>query len=90
MFVVSSQEFAEVHPKNWNFPKAHLGDHGYDDIEDKGVAANFNTKPWEKRHGPAKTNYGGSCNFKDYARQVCILHLFTPFSDYVLHLALEP
>lgn len=45
--------------------------HTYDDIEDKGVSRNFNTKPNEKAHGPLKDSYQLQTNFKEVAGQVC-------------------
>ncbi|KAF8136888.1 hypothetical protein K438DRAFT_2120589 [Mycena galopus ATCC 62051] len=38
--------------KNWDFPKAHLHQHLFDDIERKGVTKNFTTKIDESMHGP--------------------------------------
>ena len=43
--------------KNWNFPKIHMIEHAFDDIEAKGATRNYNTKPNEKLHGPLKKAY---------------------------------
>jgi hypothetical protein len=58
---------------SWNFPKAHLLIHLFDDIEAKGVTANITTKHNEKMHRPLKTAYQWHTNFKDVADQVCLL-----------------
>ena len=36
--------------KSWNFPKAHTHYQVFDDIKNKGVTQNYNTKPNEKAH----------------------------------------
>ncbi|KAK0499398.1 hypothetical protein EDD18DRAFT_1102761 [Armillaria luteobubalina] len=43
--------------KKWNFPKVHSHKHMADDILEKGVMLNYNTKPNEKMHGPLKDAY---------------------------------
>ncbi|KAK0485582.1 hypothetical protein EDD18DRAFT_1360746 [Armillaria luteobubalina] len=43
--------------KLWNFPKVHSHQHMVDDILQKGVMLNYNTKPNEKMHGPLKDAY---------------------------------
>ncbi|KAK0437439.1 uncharacterized protein EV420DRAFT_1669760 [Desarmillaria tabescens] len=43
--------------KSWNFPKVHSHQHVVDDILQKGVTLNYNTKPNEKMHGPLKDAY---------------------------------
>jgi len=63
--------------ENWNFPKAHLHEHLFDDIESKGVTANTSTKPNEKMHGPLKKWYQLHTNFKDVAKQVCFSFAIT-------------
>ncbi|TEB31163.1 hypothetical protein FA13DRAFT_1629677, partial [Coprinellus micaceus] len=64
-FEAVRQDYVEVHPeKKWDFPKAHSHAHVFDDIEDKGVTLNYNTKGFEKMHGDAKTYYNRS-NFRD-------------------------
>ena len=55
--------------KNWNFPKMHTHVHGFDDIQNKGVTRNYNTKTSEKLHGPLKLAYHRT-NFKNVADQV--------------------
>lgn len=58
--------------KDWDFIKAHLPKHVFDDIMGKGVTRNYNTKPNEKLHGPLKNAYRDQTNFKDVAPQVFI------------------
>jgi hypothetical protein len=58
--------------KNWNFPKAHTHHHVFDDIKNKGVTRNFNTKPDEKAHRLLKAFYLFRTNFKDIAPQVFV------------------
>ena len=58
--------------KNWNFPKIHSHQHGTDDIEAKGVTANYNTKPYEKMHGSSKKTYLRCTNKRNVAPQVMI------------------
>ncbi|KAK0184967.1 hypothetical protein F5146DRAFT_1125354 [Armillaria mellea] len=55
--------------KSWNFPKVHSHQHMVDDILQKGVTLNYNTKPNEKMHGPLKDAYQLHTNFKDVAEQ---------------------
>lgn len=43
------------------------------DILEKGVTLNYNTKPNEKMHGPLKDAYQMRTNFKDVAEQVFII-----------------
>ncbi|KZP04009.1 hypothetical protein FIBSPDRAFT_904596 [Athelia psychrophila] len=56
--------------KDWDFIKAHLPKHVFDDIMGKGVTRNYNTKPNEKLHGPLKNAYRDQTNFKDVAPQI--------------------
>ncbi|EPS99113.1 hypothetical protein FOMPIDRAFT_12620, partial [Fomitopsis schrenkii] len=56
--------------KNWNFPKIHSHQHGPEDIEAKGITANFNTKPYEKMHGSFKKTYLRCCNKRNVAPQI--------------------
>jgi hypothetical protein len=61
--------------KNWDAaPKVHMHKHLFDDIQNKGVTRNFNTKPNEKAHGLLKTFYKLNTNFKDVASQVMCLY----------------
>ncbi|KAG6824695.1 hypothetical protein H0H92_006110 [Tricholoma furcatifolium] len=55
--------------KSWNFVKLHLRQHLFDDIRNKGVSRNYNTKINEKMHGPVKTTYLRRTNFKNYDKQ---------------------
>jgi len=54
----------------WNFPKMHLIQHLFDDIEAKGVTRNYTSKTFEKMHGPLGEAYERVTNFKDVGRQV--------------------
>ncbi|EPS96046.1 hypothetical protein FOMPIDRAFT_1131204 [Fomitopsis schrenkii] len=56
--------------KNWNFPKIHSHQHGPEDIEAKGITANFNTKPYEKMHGAFKKTYLRCTNKRNVAPQI--------------------
>ncbi|KAH9892021.1 hypothetical protein C8Q73DRAFT_650423, partial [Cubamyces lactineus] len=65
------QKYSEKFPdKNWNFPKAHTHQHLLDDIVEKGVSKNFNTKPFEKMHGVIKGIYQDQTNFKNVEAQI--------------------
>ncbi|KAG1903935.1 uncharacterized protein F5891DRAFT_946142, partial [Suillus fuscotomentosus] len=55
---------------DWNFPKTHLWKHAQRDIESKGVARNYSTRPNEKLHGPLKAAYLNQSNGKDVAKQI--------------------
>ncbi|KAJ3548840.1 hypothetical protein NM688_g5244 [Phlebia brevispora] len=72
--------FEERFPdKKWVFPKLHWQHHSYDDIWDKGVTRNYNTKPYENQHGEIKDTYEQRTNFKDYAQQITRInhHFYT-------------
>lgn len=56
--------------KNWNFPKMHLNTHVFEDIMQKGVTRNYNTKPNESMHRSLKDNYHTRTNFKNVVDQV--------------------
>ncbi|KAJ7824630.1 hypothetical protein B0H14DRAFT_3728340 [Mycena olivaceomarginata] len=56
--------------KNWNFPKAHLHQHLFDDIERKGVTRNYNTKISEPMHQPLRDAYHNQTNFKNVQPQI--------------------
>ncbi|KAK0464022.1 hypothetical protein IW261DRAFT_1575532 [Armillaria novae-zelandiae] len=60
----------ETKTKNWNFPKAHLHQHLFDDIEAKGVTLNYNTKPNKSMHGSFKESYQRRMNFKNIDKQI--------------------
>ena len=60
--------------KNWNFLKAHMHNHVFDDIKNKGATWSFNTRPNEKAHRLLKAFYLFHTNFKDVAPQV-LIHL---------------
>ncbi len=59
--------------KSWNFLKIHSHQHMVNDILEKGVMLNYNTKLNEKMHGPLKDSYQMQTNFKDVAEQVFII-----------------
>ncbi|CAA7269458.1 unnamed protein product [Cyclocybe aegerita] len=40
--------------KNWNVPKGHTHQHAFNDIENKGVTQNYNTKLGKKKNAPLK------------------------------------
>jgi len=63
-------DIQEYEKGGWNFPKMHLIQHLFDDIEAKGVTRNFTTKTFEKMHGPLGDSYVSVTNFKDVAGQV--------------------
>ena len=66
--------YAESYPeKSWNFPKAHTHQHLFDDIQNKGVTRNYNTKPNESAHRPLKKFYMHHTNFKNVDPQVRII-----------------
>ena len=54
----------------WNFPKMHLIQHLFDDIEAKGVTRNYSSKPFEKMHGALGQSYERLTNFKNVGGQV--------------------
>ncbi|KAI5899758.1 uncharacterized protein SCHCODRAFT_02682721 [Schizophyllum commune H4-8] len=56
--------------KTWNFPKIHQHAHVFDDIEAKGAARNFGTKPFEKMHGRLRKIYKNQTNFKNFEEQI--------------------
>ncbi|KAJ6467793.1 hypothetical protein C8R45DRAFT_1055381 [Mycena sanguinolenta] len=61
--------------KNWEFPKAHLHVHAFDDIVRKGVSKNFGTKIDESMHGSVRAAYLRQTNFKNVQPQIlCSLH----------------
>ncbi|KAF8166643.1 hypothetical protein K438DRAFT_2065546 [Mycena galopus ATCC 62051] len=65
----------EFEDKNWDFPKAHLHQHLFDDIECKGITKNFTTKISESVHGPVRAAYLRQTNFKNVQPQIlCSLH----------------
>ena len=73
------QDYEPMNPdKSWNFPKAHTHSHVFDDIKNKGVTRNYNTKPDEKAHRSLKAFYLFHTNFKDIAPQVFkFIHLWS-------------
>jgi hypothetical protein len=60
----------EYEPGAWNFPKMHLAQHLFDDIEEKGVTRNYTSKTFKKMHGAIKESYKQRTNFKDVGGQV--------------------
>ncbi|KAJ6468344.1 hypothetical protein C8R45DRAFT_1055287 [Mycena sanguinolenta] len=59
----------EFKDKNWEFPKAHLHAHAFDDIVRKGVSKNFGTKIDESMHGSVWAAYLRQTNFKNVQPQ---------------------
>ena len=59
----------------WNFPKMHLIQHLFEDIEAKGATHNYSSKPFEKMHGSLGVAYTRLTNFKDVGSQVGNNHL---------------
>lgn len=55
---------------SWNFPKMHLIQHLFNNIEVKGVTRNYMTKTFEKMHGPLGDTYKWVTNFKNVDSQV--------------------
>lgn len=56
--------------KSWDFIKAHLHAHMFDDIQAKGALRGMNTKSSEQLHGPLRKIYLRQTNFKDVGSQV--------------------
>ncbi|KAG6370447.1 hypothetical protein JVT61DRAFT_12066 [Boletus reticuloceps] len=55
---------------DWDFPKAHLWKHVIQDIQAKGVARNYSTRPNKKMHGTLKDAYADRSNGKDIEKQI--------------------
>ncbi|KAG2140569.1 hypothetical protein DEU56DRAFT_870910 [Suillus clintonianus] len=68
-YAATTSSIADI-KTDWNFPKSHLWKHMRRDIELKGVARNYSTRPNEKLHGPLKTAYLSRSNGKDVAKQI--------------------
>jgi vacuolar-type H+-ATPase subunit I/STV1 len=81
---IHEEESEDPPTKTWNFPKKHLRQHLFSNIEDKGVSRNSSTKPNERMHGPVKNSYLHRSNFKNYGDQVCccIIHMQAEHPDY--------
>jgi hypothetical protein len=76
VLMLDTQAYNAIHPdKHFDFPKAHSHAHLFDDIEEKGVTMNFNTKFSEKMHAILKIFYLRLSNFKDVESQVRFYHL---------------
>ena len=71
-------DYQSYREENWNFPKMHLIQHLFDDIEAKGVTRNYSSKPFEKMHGPLGEAYRRVTNFKNVGSQVSSYHLTCP------------
>ncbi|KAK0209701.1 hypothetical protein IW262DRAFT_1468686 [Armillaria fumosa] len=69
--------------KSWNFPKVHSHKHMVDDILEKGVMLNYNTKLNEKMHGPLKDAYQMRTNFKDVADQILWIDLWCNAASFI-------
>lgn len=82
IIIYYGQKYQKEYPKGWNFPKAHTHIHMFDDIRNKGVTRNFNTKPNESAHRPLKKFYLQHTNFKNFDPQVSqIIWLTLSHSD---------
>ncbi|KAF8547605.1 hypothetical protein OG21DRAFT_1424477, partial [Imleria badia] len=66
----SAGELSEHLKTDWNFPKIHLWKHIVWNIQMKGAACNYSTRPNEKMHGALKNAYQDHSNGKDVAIQV--------------------
>ncbi|KIJ59110.1 hypothetical protein HYDPIDRAFT_177922 [Hydnomerulius pinastri MD-312] len=55
---------------DWDFPKVHLWKHLEHDIQNKGAAWNYSTRPNEKLHGPLKSAYQDRSNGRDFTGQI--------------------
>jgi hypothetical protein len=60
IFKTVFQVCATTYGKNFDFPKMHQLVHLFDDVQNKGVTANFSTKPGEKIHGMLRYAYNHS------------------------------
>lgn len=67
MTVLNWQEYLRISKseKDWNFPKIHTQVHLFDDIVNKGVSVNFNTKFNGNMHGYVKNIFYDLTNYKD-------------------------
>ncbi|KAF9231165.1 hypothetical protein BU15DRAFT_90973 [Melanogaster broomeanus] len=54
---------------DWDFPKVHLWKHVVRDIQSKGAARNYSTRPNEGMHGPLHEAYQRRSNGRDVASQ---------------------
>jgi len=63
--------------KLWKFPKFHMLSHAFSGIREKGVMANYNTKPNEHEHGDMRITFEKG-NWKDIAAQVCPAYILHP------------
>jgi hypothetical protein len=70
--------------KHWNFPKMYLNIHVFEDIVQKGVTRNYNTKPNESMHRALKDNYHTRTNFKNVVDQVGVDHHNSGYTNVLL------
>ena len=71
LLMFHGQPLLEFFPdKDWEFIKAHSHSHGPDNIAGKGVTKNYNTKPFENRHGLLRKLYLQMTNFRNATLQV--------------------
>ncbi|KAF8802160.1 hypothetical protein BYT27DRAFT_7261276 [Phlegmacium glaucopus] len=81
--------YMELYPdKSWNFPKAHTHRHVWDDIRQKGITQNYNTKPNEKAHHILKLFYQLHTNFKNVIPQLLKLNE-ADLACHFIHAALD-
>ncbi|KAI5996963.1 hypothetical protein EDD15DRAFT_2528643 [Pisolithus albus] len=69
--------------KNWDFPKAHLAKHAFQDIIEKGVARNYSTRPNESHHRPIRKYYLRQTNRKDMPEQILQLDHQSLVSEFI-------
>lgn len=62
--------FEEDEAPDFNFPKAHMHSHLYDDIVAKGITLNYTTMINERIHRYIKEYYHERTNFRDVAEQL--------------------
>ncbi|KAI0677658.1 hypothetical protein C8Q78DRAFT_962196, partial [Trametes maxima] len=65
-----AHEYTEVHPKNWEFPKAHGHEHTPTDMWNKGRTDTYDSKIFEPLHRPLKKIYLERTNFKEIEGQL--------------------
>ncbi|KAI6009909.1 hypothetical protein BKA83DRAFT_4133141 [Pisolithus microcarpus] len=69
--------------KNWDFPKAHLAKHAFQDIIEKGATWNYSTRPNESHHGPIRKYYLCQTNQKDMPEQILQLDHRSLVSEFI-------
>ena len=62
----------------------HLNTHIFEDIVQKGVTRNYNTKPNESMHRSLKDNYHNRTNFKNVVDQVGVNYYNSEYANVLL------